>query len=85
MSKIIIEKTGGTILEEIMRKKINHGHSCLNGMCGACKCKKPIKGDFSYIVEPIAIFDEKEEFLPCVSIVDGDSVELEVVDGRIKK
>lgn len=75
MSIVKIEQSENTILDEILKKGIKHKHSCLSGICGACRCKKPLTGRYKYIIEPIAVFDE-DEFLPCVSVVLGDSIEI---------
>lgn len=75
--KLKIEKSENTILEDILKNKINHKHSCLNGICGACRCKKPISGNFKYLDIPIAPIED-DEFTPCIAVVDGDYLVLEL-------
>lgn len=67
----------GTILDSLERNGVQIDSMCRTGFCGACKTKK-LRGDVKYIDEPLGCFNEAEEILPCVCVVESDDVLLEV-------
>ena len=55
-----------TLLEALEQQQLQVNFHCREGYCGACRCKL-LKGDISYLNEPLA-FVRQGEFLPCCSI-----------------
>lgn len=84
MSKRILtlKNKNETILEQMLRLKIDANYSCMIGVCGFCACKKPLSGDFKYTEEPIAYLKE-DEFLPCIALPLND-IKLEIEEDKVK-
>lgn len=47
------------------------------GICGSCKLKK-VKGEVHYLRDPIAVFNQDTEVLPCIALPRTTSVVLAV-------
>lgn len=70
MKTINLTKSTDTILSQLESKGIDVNPQCREGYCGSCRCKL-LKGDVSYITDPIA-YTNKSEILPCVAVANSD-------------
>ena len=70
MKIINLTKSSDTILSQLELKGIDVNHQCREGFCGSCRCKL-LKGEVSYITEPIA-YTNDGEILPCVTVANSD-------------
>lgn len=70
-----------TVLNQLLDLKIDANYSCMIGVCGACVCKKPIKGDFKYIDDVLPMIQDNE-YLPCIAVPDNE-VTIEIDEDKI--
>lgn len=61
-----------TLLQDLESKGINVNPQCREGYCGSCRCKI-VKGEVTYITEPIAYINDKEA-LPCIAKADSNVI-----------
>ena len=74
-----VRKKPQVILKTMEDKRSAPESHCRGGHCGVCKCTLKA-GKVRYLREPLAFLDD-DEFLPCVSIPDTETVEIELEAG----